>query len=286
MSLASTGGLQKRRRSIGEVGFSLVELLVVIAIVAVLASLIVPALGKAKQQAQGMQCLSNTRQLTLGWLMYADDHDGSLCPNGLGFKQGWVQGILNFDSNFTDNTNLIFLTDPQYAKLAPYVSTPAVYMCPADRSEVRMGRRLFPRVRTLAMNDAIGSNAEGASLPVSYGWRTYRKINQLIAPSPSKLWLLIEQHPDSINDGRFEVDCQNQDKAARLVDFPANFHNNASGVSFADGHAETHRWVSAATLQPNKYCGCLSHYAAQGLFINAPHSPDLAWLQERTSAKK
>ncbi|MFO1496922.1 MAG: type II secretion system protein [Verrucomicrobiota bacterium] len=286
MSLASTGGLQKRRRSIGEVGFSLVELLVVIAIVAVLASLIVPALGKAKQQAQGMQCLSNTRQLTLGWLMYADDHDGSLCPNGLGFKQGWVQGILNFDSNFTDNTNLIFLTDPQYAKLAPYVSTPAVYMCPADRERVRRWADVFPTGEDAGDERRHRQQCRGrlAACQLRLA-RTYRKINYIGAPSPSSSGCS-SGNTNSINDGRFEVDCQNQDKAARLVDFPANFHNNASGVSFADGHAETHRWVSAATLQPNKYCGCLSHYAAQGLFINAPHSPDLAWLQERTSAKK
>jgi len=82
------------------------------------------------------------------------------------------------------------------------------------------------------------------------------------------------------------VDCQNRGVAAHWVDFPANFHNRASIFSFADGHAETHKWKEEATLQPNKYCGCLSHYAAEGYFVNCPNSPDLAWLQERTSARR
>jgi hypothetical protein len=261
-------------------------LLVVIAIIAVLASLLLPVLARTKLKAQGVQCLSNTRQLTLGWLMYADDHDGYLCPNGPASRQGWVEGTLNFDTNFTDNTNTSYLVDLPYAKLGPYVRSAAVYRCPSDGSMVRENRKLYPRVRTLAMNEAIGSNAEPSFLPPGNGWKAYRKVNDITAPSPANLWLLIEQHPDSINDGRFAVDCLNQKASARLVDFPANFHNRSCSVSFTDGHSEMHKWLSDFTVQPNRYCGCLSHYAAEGYFVAAPNSPDVAWLQERTAAKR
>lgn len=267
-------------------GFSLLELLVVVAVIAILASLLLPALASAKLKAQGLQCLSHGRQLTLGWLMYADDHDGWLCPNGNTPKTAWVEGVMTFDTNFSDNTNTLYLVDPRYAKLGPYVSSAAVYQCPSDKSMVLVNRRSQRRVRTVAMNDAVGSNAEGSFLPASYGWKVYRKMQDITAPSPSGLWLLAEQHPDSINDGRFVVDCQNRDATARWIDFPANFHNRAGVVSFTDGHAEMHRWVDSRTLQPNLYCGCLSHYAADGYHVSASGSVDLSWLQERTSARR
>lgn len=267
-------------------GFTLIELLVVIAVVAILAGMLLPVVAKAKIKAQGIQCLSNTHQLTLAWLMYADDHDGWLCPNGSQPKQGWVNGVMNFDSNFTDNTNTSFLVDLPYGKLGNYVRSSSIYRCPADKSMVREERKLYPRVRTLAMNDAVGSNAEGTFLPVGSGWKIYRKMGDLTSPSPSSLWLLTEQHPDSINDGRFAVDCQNRKATARWIDFPANFHNRAATLSFADGHSEIHRWVDERSLPPNRYCGCLSHYAAEGYFVSCSDSPDMAWLQERTSAKK
>src|SRR5262249_22031887 len=138
----------------------------------------------------------------------------------------------------------------------------------------------------IAMNDAVGLYASGSFLPVSEGWRVYRKINDLTAPGPSRLWIIAEQHPDSINDGRLAVDCQSPGSAAPLIDFAANFHNHSCSFSFADGHAELRRWVDPVSTPPNRYCGCLAHYAENGYFVSCPNSPDLAWLQERTSAHK
>lgn len=265
--------------------FTLIELLVVTAVIGILAGLLLPAVNHATAIGKGATCVSNLRQITLGWLMYADDHQGALCPNGTAPKQGWVEGVLDFNGS-TDNTNRNYIASAEYAKLSPYIDSAAVYRCPSDKSMVHIGRQTFPRVRSIAMNEAVGTYAEAPSLSPDTRWRIYRKQQDITGPEPSSLWVLTEQHPDSIDDGRFAVDCGHQGDSARLIDFPANFHNHASALAFADGHAELHRWVVDETLQPNKYCGCLAHYAVRGVFTSSPNSPDVAWLQARTSAKK
>jgi prepilin-type N-terminal cleavage/methylation domain-containing protein/prepilin-type processing-associated H-X9-DG protein len=265
--------------------FTLIELLVVIAIIGVLASLLITGLDRALSKSRGMVCLNNTRQLTVAWLMYTDDQQGWLCPNGIGAKQGWVEGTMDFTGS-SDNTNTLYLVDPAYAKLATYVRSAAVYRCPSDRSLAHVAPGTIPRVRSLAMNEAVGSNAQAPLLSASGQWQVYRKANDLTAPDPSNLWVLIEQHPDSIDDGRFAVDCASQGGEARWVDFPANFHNGSCSLSFADGHSETHRWVAEGSAPPNRYCGCLAHYADNGFYASSPNNPDLAWLQQKTSARK
>ncbi len=270
--------------------FTLIELLVVIAIIAILAGMLLPALNNAKVKAQGIQCMSNLKQLQLGHLMYPDDNAGVLVPNiesGAPDQVSWIAGGLDFSANQWDNTNTLYLTDPRYARLSPYTGrTAGIYKCPADRSMVNILGRMMPRVRSVAMSVAVGDpggegwlNSQSTS---PRGYKMFFKTSDFASTRASDIHVFVDEHPDSINNGAFGVWMANPRNPAQtwIFDYPASYHNGACGFSFADGHAITKKWLDPRTKPKPTYTGVLQ------LGVLTPNNVDMIWLTEHTSVAK
>jgi hypothetical protein len=243
---------------------------------------LLPALAKAKQRAQAIQCLNNTKQLALAWIMFADDNDGDL-PGNLGGNEAhndgnqnqanlsrtWALGWMDFDPSNSDNLNTDNLTK---AQLGTYVGgSEKVFKCPGDKTQ---------RVRSVSMNGYLGLVNMGIH---TAGYQVYRNSASITKPAPADLWVFIDEREDSINDGYFVVRMEGFDprnpRGYMIGNYPGNYHHGCSGIAFADGHSEIHKWQDKRTIP------ALTPGQPIPINISSPGNLDMEWLMYRSTSK-
>jgi prepilin-type processing-associated H-X9-DG protein len=293
----------------------LIELLVAIAIIGILASLLMPALAKAKQKGQGAVCMNNQRQLTLAWLTYAHDNDDRVATameapwNG---PPSWVTGSLNFESENRSNWDLT--EDIQKSPLRSYLGGCAlIFKCPGDRSTVIPSSGPYagkptPRVRSMVMNIWFGGMRGSLDpneifedgwhvhyeWPVgmrSTHWRMYRQLTDVNDPGPASTFLFLDQRDDTPMGQAFLINMEGWPNAPQHTRWhwgmPASYHDGAGVVTFADGHAERKKWLDPRTRPPiekGKYLH-KPNPSQPVETVPSPHNRDIVWLQERATRR-
>jgi prepilin-type N-terminal cleavage/methylation domain-containing protein/prepilin-type processing-associated H-X9-DG protein len=281
-------------------GFTLIELLVVIAIIAILASMLLPALAKAKAKATGISCMNNTKQMMLAYIMYTEDNNEKVI--GAGDQTGtsppgppaWIAIGWSGTASWLDwlttpiNTNLAPILNPSNAPLAKYFGqTKGLYHCPADKylSPVQKRAGWTERVRSISMNGFSGydPNQDASSLGL---WRGFRKTTDLTTRGPSEIWVIVDEHPDSINDGYMIPVLSGYGGLYGWCDFPSTLHNGACGFAFADGHSQIKRWLGKMRGQEWMTVAFKDRHAGMLKADSVADKQDIDWVKERMAEPK
>lgn len=265
--------------------FTLVELLVVVAVLGILMSLLLPSLARAKGKAQTTACMNNQRQLGLAWLMYAHENRDRLAYNLGGLQResvapndsrNWVNGVMSWELE-SDNTNYSLILD---SSLAPFTSkTARLYKCPSDQalSDIQRSAGWKERTRSYSMNAMVGNAGDLSTTGFNLNNPHYKQFFALTEiPKPSSIFVFIDEHPDSINDGYFLV--KPAYALAEWIDLPGSSHNDGAVLSFADGHMEPRSWKDPETkADPEPDAAALPR--------SMTNRNDHSWLFERSTIR-
>jgi prepilin-type N-terminal cleavage/methylation domain-containing protein/prepilin-type processing-associated H-X9-DG protein len=302
-------------------GFTLLELVVVLAVLAMLAVMILPSWNMAREKSQSRQCMNNFGQLLAAWRMYGADNNDILAPNDYPFTtafygnynsnqmKNWVVGTMEqpLDAKTTLNNGAFGpgMLELMYSQtlLSHYISDPYVYHCPADYYVDTKSHQVHPR--SVSMNSAVGTiywssfpvgGSQGAiGMAVQGGWLsgadyiasqnpnwlTYGKMSSFIRPGPANTFVLIDENPNSINDGSFAAAAATTSAGGYIIDYPAINHNHGATIAFADGHAIVHTWLDSATYTPS---GIVAPGMGSTSSTTSTPNPDCLYLASITSA--
>jgi prepilin-type N-terminal cleavage/methylation domain-containing protein/prepilin-type processing-associated H-X9-DG protein len=222
-------------------GFTLIELLVVIAIIAILASMLLPALARAKERAKGIRCVNNSRQLGLAFLLYAEDNAEHL-PDL--YTKAWMGTDVEPGGDWWFQT----LSKGKY--LTANTVSNDVWRCPAvlDKDiQIIFGARWegYGPVESTIIRYAFQS-------PGGIGRWGSRRLTEITRPT--QLWLMgdtgVPKNPAKVPGGgylteivTFPPDPQSGWTLWRPPKQPACRHNQKGTVTFVDGHVETWRYL-------------------------------------------
>jgi len=263
--------------------FTLIELVVVISIIALLITILMPTMSKARGQGTGSVCLSNQKTMTSAWIMYADGSNDRLCfgsvhefnshnPNASSDlyrrRYSWVHPPLK-SMDVIENPHAYAARDTttwddrvrgmEAGVLFKYINTIEPYHCPGDKRNVKN-----EAPRDIYRSYSISHGVSGHS--------TWSHIKLSTIRQPSSKHIFIEEYYDGT--GRYAYNPSGwalpfYELMTRWQDPVAIWHNKRSTLGFADGHAEMHGWLDQRTFE----------YTSGILPGWQPNNPDLEYMR-------